>query len=563
MLIAGMFLAAGRAHAWESPVHVPGPAPARIALARDAAAGAYVLTSGLDLTLRLLDATGALGPPLVLGVAGPSRWHVGAVADGLGGAYIWWLEGGQIRLTRVDPAGLVPGWTARGTLVGTQISPYARPWVRPDATGGVRVGFQCYSGAIWIPEESVRALVKLVHFTPGGASRPIHALSGNLVPAESAESWVSTAAFADALDGGTWVLMAVGRIDMARGGIHPGTWNLLRIMADGRRAPGFAPHGNSLAPFPADVGGWEVPTSPHAALIADPWGGVLTLRGNPMWEYPRAVGEVVLERFHADGTADTSGVGPTVVGYSLSGSHLDRDANAIRAGDHGVGFALDGSGAPHMLTQGIFTDAPIFLEIDPIAWDGTRRRGHAHTHSPTARVGPGPGGSLLICHFQPTGPDRISNDAHVAFYCWRGDLRFFEMYYAPYSVAVLDADAVTLSEGSVLLAWSRADGSGGDSTGVWLVRRSVPPLGTASPAMAVRLRVRLEGDRLHASIPRAGAGELSLHDVAGRTLQTIPVPLGATEVTLALERSLPTGLYFARVRRGDGTQEVAKLGVVR
>src|SRR6185503_17052638 len=71
-----------------------------------------------------------------------ARVEVGAVGDGNGGAYVWWIENQSLYLSRLAPNGQVaPGWLAGGRKLGDLLASKLRPIAVSDGAGGLYIGW--------------------------------------------------------------------------------------------------------------------------------------------------------------------------------------------------------------------------------------------------------------------------------------------------------------------------------------------------------------------------------------------------------------------------------------
>ena len=113
-------------------------------------------TGGLLKAQHLL-ASGDLDPawsgPALVSDKDVARTETGAASDGAGGAYVWWMEGAQLYLSRLAAQGAVAGgWPAGGRAMGALVDADSRPIVRADGSGGVYVAWLTTSGILpaWI-----------------------------------------------------------------------------------------------------------------------------------------------------------------------------------------------------------------------------------------------------------------------------------------------------------------------------------------------------------------------------------------------------------------------------
>jgi hypothetical protein len=89
-----------------------------------------------------------------------ARAAVGAVTDGAGGAYVWWMVGRDLYLTRLLSSGTIAaGWSVHGRFLGTLPTDRHRPQAVADGAGGVYIGW--LASALFIDPPATVRLMRL------------------------------------------------------------------------------------------------------------------------------------------------------------------------------------------------------------------------------------------------------------------------------------------------------------------------------------------------------------------------------------------------------------------
>ncbi len=551
----------------------------QVAACEDSANGVIVVwqeilagSAGVLRARRLLptgDPDPAWPAPAVVCSTAAARSMVGALPDGLGGAYVWWKEAGALYLSRLGSNGVVAaGWPGRGRLVENE-SWVAAPRAIGDGQNGL---YMAWVGArnelVWDGStyEVVRVWRQVVlHVGPGNSSAggwgPFPKVIGT---ANDPSAFVTQTSIGLAPDGGLWLVWSTWMPGWGAGLNLLGAWWAARITASGSIRSGFDPQGAWLGPFPGEDpsetftsfpsdGGVIAPTRTLAGVISDGAGGAYVLTTRPA--YPPSGYWVQPILTHIDDAGVPLTGWPRDVGgdplHFLSGGPASGSFSLLR-----IEPAALAVGAPYSGVEG------------EIGYRFTRQTEEAagvvvaetrdHSLMGLEYVVPQPGHILLancLASGTPgswiTGPQNAFVNVSGSF----GGDGFREQ--APdwtehrYGDVALSATA----DGGAIFAWSQLVGR----QGVFAVRLNRAGLVTDVPAAAVlpapRLALRFApgaGLRARASFSGGGEARLLVADVAGRAVarekfETAP---GAREWTLAGTAGLAPGLYFARVQRG-------------
>lgn len=480
-----------------------------------------------------------------------NRSALGALGDGNGGAYVWWMEGVELYLTRVLPDGTVAtGWTARGRFLGYSFASAFHPRVFADGQGGIWLG--------WLMGAPLYTSGCIVHLGPDGLSAGGWPEGGfQYAISDQSNGGLRTLAFsyAPAPDGGVWVAWGDAVYDAA--GYHAGSWRILRLMSEGSEAPGWESgsvavrefHGellvNASAAYPPYFAASPVAVASDGAegaylLVSDVVDGGATLTSR---------------LFHRDST------GAAYPSWPMAGVVPDAGGVWRQAADYGADNSLR-----------LFPEAAGGV----FAFDITLTR---FTPAATQMEWSAPMGGGFEFIVPPTG------DTYLASY--RSNIPFSQG--SPFSGIALKHTYASGAAGPGFLEWNDhtlyyfymdiglAPTSGAGAIFVWsqtyerqgvFARRFAPDgevVGVEPVAVAPRVfRLRFAPGRgVVATLGRVAEGRIQLHDVAGRVCAGTEVPAGAREVTIEGSAPLAPGLYFARHRGADGAIETGRVVIVR
>ncbi|HET7224150.1 MAG TPA: hypothetical protein VFK69_00445, partial [Candidatus Eisenbacteria bacterium] len=240
-----------------------------VAWQQESAPGAGVLR------VQHLTATGDFGYPwpeagAVACSVSTARTNLVALPDHLGGAYLSWMEGGSLRLTRVLGTGAIAaGWPARGRVVA-QASTYSGalpPRACEDSGGGVYLA--------WV---GTSALVSAIHLGPnntGAGGWPNSPRTvGSIDPTVDFDIWPQVAL---AGDGGAFIAWGSFTYDST---LEPGNFRLRHVTSSGLNEASWPDEGLDFGVLDPAVLGHAMRAS-LLALAPDATGGAYMLRGLP------------------------------------------------------------------------------------------------------------------------------------------------------------------------------------------------------------------------------------------------------------------------------------------
>jgi hypothetical protein len=575
LVVSAAFIAPAHA-AWSpEPVTVystPVPCPL-VAAAADGANGAYVVyqrsDAGHAVVAHHLLAAGDLDPiwpadGLALSGFSLNRVTLGAVGDGIGGAYVWWVDGTALYLTRMLPdATVAAGWPAHGKLLGYVFTadvgtPGHRPLVFADGQGGVWLG--------WLAGRTLASTGRVAHLGPGAVGAGGWPTSGrSFAVSETPEAGgrqTLAFTFAPAPDGGAWV--AWGDAPYDETGYQAGSWRLLRVGATGYPLDGWTGEGTPVRALhgewvtEAQPGYGPYPTQAPVAVASDGADGVYVLLTD-VDEWSGATPRL----FHLDAAGvpaaswPTAGVVPFASGYGALSGPAECSARLFREAAGGV-FALRAS---------FFSEGYVQLDLNRFTSTGTQVSwGHAGPEGFECIVPPV--GDTWLADYWPYGctgpycsyPSLYVQQTLASGLQGPGFLEYHEAYFGTWYG---DIGLAPTDDGGAIFAWSQQIGR----TGVFARRfapggevTGVPEI--APPATALRLRFA-PGRGVIATPGRVAGGRLRLMDVAGRACAAADVPEGVHEITLEGTATLPSGMYFALHRGATGAIETGKVLVLR
>ncbi len=549
-----------------TPVVLVNDSLGTVAVCRDGAFGALVAwqegstSSGTLRMTRLLgsgdvDASWPLGGLVVCGVS-VRRPQIGLVADGAGGAYVWWLEG-------VDPVGLFarriqadgtadPRWPARGKFMGTMYGGW-RPSAMEDGLGGIFLSWSTYpafDGTLdvnsvivsrlgqngtnqtgWLSQNRVITLPYGLHYPPAIARAP---------------------------DGGVFCSFATwseDSVSLAHG------FYLARLASNGTFAPGFVADGRKIASLVPQALTRRDLQLTHMA--ADTSGGVYISMLQPddplvTNTFPPSLTLLVQHRDRfGDPTIDWDEEGLTFGSYPQ-----DASAPAV---SRAAQVAEDGTGRAFVGSPLLGTDAPPTVQV--------RRVGPGTVVSGTDLYG-------YLDSFQLVADPASGADVASVHPCWQtfpiggsspptvvmrsvtpgdGEPRGLVLVGpdVPYSCRYTAAAITSPGDGEAIGVFVQS----GDTTGIFAYRINmsgqivgVQPV--TGPGGARIRSARFDagaGLRVRLSLPAGGAARLEAFDTQGRRVASrLVATTGAeSEVTLGDARDWPSGIYHLRLARGN------------
>jgi hypothetical protein len=593
LVLCASLLAPAVGHAaWSADpatVHATTDACPLVAAASDAQDGAIVVWQQNDaaspgvfrlLAKRLLangeaDASWPAAGALVSSMESVNRLALGALGDGGGGAYVWWMEYASLFLTRILSDGTIaPGWPVRGKSVGILPSTAFRPLVFADGQGGIWLG--------WLAGSPSSRLGHVKHLGLNGLGAGGWPTSGRSYAVSSPdEGGLRTLAFtyAPAADGGAWVAWGDALNDGA--GLLAGSWRLKRVTATGLTAPGWDAaglpvrvfHGELLVdqPYFGDFGDFA------AALVAvapDGADGAYLLLSDVFGEVGLgAEFQPKLFHFNAAGLPDPSwpaaGVNPHpgLAAFDLSAANADYSLRLFPEAEGGV-FALCPHAYGSWSTFGGVTLHRVTAAGTPTDWPTAWNARNLHLPFGLEAIVPPSGDTYVASYFPtgPTGPYSPYAYIHVSQTYASGAKGpgFDEGYGQAGGITYYgDVGLAPTSNAGAIFAWSQVY----ERHGVFAVRLTPDGQVTAvEPGAVVAQELRLHfapGRGVVATLGAVAAGRIQLLDVAGRVCAGTEVPAGAREVTIEGTATLAPGLYFARHRGADGAIETGRVVIVR
>lgn len=488
---------------------------------------------------------------LVVCAVNATRTHTAALADGLGGAYVWWMEGLQVFATRITAgAEVAAGWPARGRLIETFLSTHPAPSVVRDAGNGLVLAWARYD----------LGTIRIARYSPANAVYAGWPVSGVRTVGSAGQDegyalrWPRVAA--DDV-GGFYLAWGAIALNVADG---PSLARLRHIDADGWAVDGWPVPDPSLplgtVDFATLVAAGPLPASP-IAVSDDGRGGAFLAVGT----ISAPSGDLTPPRVHrreADGSPspDWPADGAVVLmggDFSLfleAGPDADFAVYPSGQDDALIGFPLIYASG---YIETVFNRVPSgdFFVASPVLGREVVRTDD---------------GSIVMASAKGMGPLNPYDDP--AFLSVRlsgapAAQLYWESHPEPAITWFGDAGLTDTRDGGLVFFWSQEherDGlfairfsQGGAVTGV-----------TPGPARFALERVRFvrgQGVRAAVSLVDDAPARLELFDLAGRRIASDDVA-GSREHTLAGTRGIPSGLYFARLVSRDRAMS-AKVLVTR
>lgn len=503
-------------------------------------------------------ATGAL-----VSSATVTRSALGALGDGSGGAYVWWMEDASLYLTRILSDGTIAtGWSARGKSLGSLFSPAFRPLVFADGQGGIWLG--------WLTGQPLSTMGRIAHLGANGLGAGGWPNVGRAyaVSIQGDEDTLATLAFtyAPIPAGGAWIAWGDAPYDSA--GYHAGSWRLLRVTSAGLTSPGWDVAGLPVGVFHGEllVGSWPDETPPYfasspVAVAPDSADGAYLLRSVVAAGGGGVTSTPVLDHLDAAGSPDPSwpaGVEPYASGFDLP---FDSGANCS------VRLFPEAAGGVFALRPSYYSEGYIDVTLDRFTSAGTQSGWARVTPTGFECIVP-PSGDTYLADYWPIGRQgpyspNASLRLEQTYASGATGPGFYEWHDQMWGTWYGDIGLAPTSGAGAIIAWSQVR----ERFGIFARRfihagevTAVPP--GVAPARALRLRFA-RGRGVIATLGSVTDGRIQLFDVIGRVCGGADVPAGAHEVTLEGTAPLATGLYFARQRGSGGATETGRVVVVR
>lgn len=576
LALLALMLFANRTHAgWSvDPVEVH-PTTALcplVSVAHDGAQGALItwqenMPAGGFLWARHLLANGDLdagwSTPVLLSSAGAVRGALGSLSDGAGGAYVWWMEGTQLYLTRLAAEGAVAaGWPAQGRLLGVLVNASSRPVAVPDGDGGLYIAWLASVGLI-----PTYVAIRAHHLGPTNTPEDGWPSGGRTLAGTQANSEsVSAFGIAAATDGGLWLTHGTTLV-VEEGVFAPGEVRVARYTGAGLPATGWITEGVSLAEFRGDLlaadANWGLaPPMRLAAVAPDASGGAFVLFSSIVQADWAPLASHHLLRVSAAGGVEAGwpaeGVPVPLIGLEPhSGENPDHSLR-LHAGPSGGVYV----GRPTLYDHGasynfdLFSDGGVNLGLGV----GSGLAGSIASGDRGLESALRADGGLVLASFFPHGPiGPWQPSAFIQMNQTAPGASFTEAHPEPFTPWFGDVGLATTGDGGTIFAWSQVN----ERYGVFAVRMNpdgqvlgVPPLTLTGP-----LRVRFtRGVGVQVLGGTVGVS-LTLHDLSGRKVAHGEADF-AGEWTVPGTAGLPSGIYFARTL-DHGSERQSKVVVIR
>ena len=494
-----------------------------------------------------------------------NRVALGALGDGGGGAYVWWMEQTSLYLTRMLSDGTIaPDWPARGKSLGTLFTSAFRPLVFADGQGGIWLG--------WLMGDPVLSLGRIVHLGPDGLGAGGWPNSGRgygpSPPSEIGEMKMLAFTFAPATGGGAWVAWGDVPFDVEGQQFHAGSWRLKRVTSTGLVAPGGPDGDPPVGVFRGDLlGDWPAgPTLPYfaaspVAVAPDGADGAYVLF---MDVDSVQVGYATPRLFHLDAA------GLPVSSWPAAGV-VPFATGAPDAVDNGALCSLrlfpEAGGGVFALRPSYYSEGFIDVTLDRVTPAGTQTMWSRVAPRGFECIVPLSGDTYLASYYPNAPYSPFEPNAYLQLEQVYGSGAdgpgFYEQHDGPPYQWYGDIGLAPTSDAGAIFAWSQVR----ELQGVFARRftqtgqvTGVEPVVT--PSRALRLRFA-PGRGVVATLGAVGAGRIRLLDVAGRVCAGTEVPAGAREVAIEGTATLAPGLYFARHLGADGAVETGRVVIVR
>lgn len=535
----------------------------QISVASDGAHGAIVVWEEDDasrngpLYARHLLASGDVDPawPATASVCPTitARQALGSVADGLGGAYVWWMVDANLFLTRIGPDGQrAPGWPTTGRNLGWLSAATQRPTAFSDGAHGIYVG--------WIEGDYTLGVLPrafAVHLGPGNAGAAGWPDFPREMPTPNVDNdWVDAAAFAPAPGGGLWFLEGYSFwfSDVS----SAGEWRLSRLDAGGQPVAGWPADGLSLATFHGEklIGDLYFDHVPVAAMLggvaSDGADGAYVCRSDLTHGTALYASEAVLHHFDGSGALaagwPAAGVRP---GISSTGTAMLESADlSVRAIADGAGGVI--AGYPFFYDHAIVST---FVGYGPGA---TRTGFQAGVNIASAIEYFAQDGGFYLSSCHGTGPYGAM-DQHAYIRAGAPGTGYYVEHPEPVTTWYGDAGIAATGDGGAIFAWSQER----ESFGIYAIRlggnglvTGVTPGTVATNPWTLRFEPGA-GVRAFADFATAGRARWALYDVSGRAVASgvLETTAGSHAWTLEGTASLRAGLYFAKLTQGGHVRD--------
>lgn len=468
------------------------------------------------------------------------RDQLGAISDGLGGAFVWWVEVDQIYLTRLGADGVVStAWPTRGLRIGALGIRDRAPQVICPSPGQVCMAWWGYTGLAGSRRSDlVTCLDADGAFAPGWPRGAVEV--GNQID----HSYTSHGlALARAADGGVWVAWGEA-VAVDESSPLTISYHATRFLPNGRLAPGLGRGGATLLEAGVLRYGWLIPVLEPLAISGSEDGGLDLLT----WADAGSADTESGARLWRYGSGLSLRPGWPLEGVMKGGGFSGRGSSALspRLQPFPGGTLV---AVPEFATEGYSGIAVSLPGSDPWRWGSIR----------------GSLGGPFRCDLSPSGAAAIATSSP---YTWRNGLsgdvarvdaqfmavdgrcaRYLEWYddsqvryYGGVAISVVDPE-------SAVLFWAQEK----QRHGLYATRLSVevPILDVPRPP-TTGLRVRFERGRgvvIQSGLAPGGDLRVAILDILGRQVASALADGG--EGLLPGTQGLPAGVYMVRGTAGD------------
>ena len=286
--------------------------------------------------------------------------------------------------------------------------------------------------------------------------------------------------------------------------------------------------------------------------------------GSPAWN---AVGRV--ERRLTDGTPVAGQGLPVEVGWWWRGLGPfcgSPSVGACESAPYSLQLVRDGDDGAVVVFPEYYVDGELLFRACRIAATGLSQSVGGGS-GPAPRLQRTRTDSFLITRFHVTGPNYFIGPPELVVYWSDGRGVRLEEDYSPYQPVYSDLAAAPLPDGGAIAVWGRLFAAqSGLSPGLYAQR--IGANGTVleashSPRMSDGLSLSRTGSGVLATWPSGAPGTLRMHDVLGREVARHDIGSEAGTVHLTLEGASPTGIYFGRITRRDGSNATARVFMLR
>ncbi len=483
-----------------------------------------------------------------------SRSLLGVLPDRLGGLFVWWLEGSQLFLTRMEGGAVATGWPARGRLIGIVYQANGQPCAIEDGANGVYLAWPAENAFELDPYRLLAIHLGPTNQGAGGWPNGPRAIS-SVHDLATMDLWPRLAL---APDGGIFAAYAICSQDTS---VVPNRWHLSRRTPAGLTSPGWAAEGLEFGPFDC-----EQMTTTLESLVdvaQDGRGGVFVVaatsvrnEGGVSWAAP-----TVYRRL---------GDGSTAPDWPEAGRQFGLYDEIMLVAHPEAGFLVHPDGRDGVIVGNVVPYDHIvdygFSTMDQNgAWSLSsaiegKLGGLEHVSNER--------GGLYVADFNPNGPTGIfTPNAFIRVSQSGPSVPWGEYHDEPFQQWYGDIGLAQTGDGGAVFFWSQTHERFG------LFARRFGPNGQTTAVderpQVARLRglkwVRGAGIQGAVSLEPGTAGRIEVFDVLGRRLADHRLDgagAGEQSFTIAGTAGLRSGLVVVRVSQRDWAA-LAKVFIAR